>query len=229
MEEDSRARQILEWWEQGKTQYEIARLSGSSLYTVKMLIHRYQSLAAFDASLPLNNDPKPRTYIIVRNDHAKRSYTDQQLSDAVAESFSIAGVLRKLHLRPAGGNYELVKRRIQELGLSTTHFTGKQWLKGKRNHTTRKRSLQDILVKESTYTTTSDLKRRLLAEGLFERVCSACGLTEWQGQPIPLEIDHINGARRDNRLENLRLLCPNCHALTMTYRGKNKRPIAASK
>lgn len=66
------------------------------------------------------------------------------------------------------------------------------------------------------------LKNRFLAEGIFQHQCVSCNLTEWLERPIPLEIDYINGDRRDNRLENLRLLCPNCHALTETYRGRNK-------
>jgi Zn finger protein HypA/HybF involved in hydrogenase expression len=69
--------------------------------------------------------------------------------------------------------------------------------------------------------TTAQLRRRLIEEGVLEARCSRCGLSEWQGQPIPLELDHINGDRRDNRLVNLRLLCPNCHALTDTYCGRN--------
>ena len=65
------------------------------------------------------------------------------------------------------------------------------------------------------------LKRRLIEQGLKETRCELCGLDTWNGQPIPLELDHINGKRDDNRLDNLRVLCPNCHAQTPTYRGRN--------
>ncbi|MBV9285111.1 MAG: HNH endonuclease [Acidimicrobiia bacterium] len=81
--------------------------------------------------------------------------------------------------------------------------------------------LERILVENSPYTGSSKLKARLLREGLLEPRCDECGLTEWNGRPAPLELDHRNGDRRDNRLTNLRLLCPNCHAQTPTYRGKN--------
>ena len=70
------------------------------------------------------------------------------------------------------------------------------------------------------------VRRRLLSEGILENICSACGLTEWLGSPISMHIDHINGVKDDHRLENLRMLCPNCHSQTPTYGGRNvKRPL----
>ncbi len=73
---------------------------------------------------------------------------------------------------------------------------------------------------------TGHLRQRLIAEGHKQARCERCGGTEWNGQAIPLELDHINGRRDDNRLENLRLLCANCHAQTPTYRGRNIRARA---
>jgi 5-methylcytosine-specific restriction endonuclease McrA len=66
------------------------------------------------------------------------------------------------------------------------------------------------------------LRIRLIRDEIFKRECSCCHGTQWLGKLIPLELDHINGCNKDNRLENLRLLCPNCHTLTTTYRGRNK-------
>ena len=68
---------------------------------------------------------------------------------------------------------------------------------------------------------TSYLKARLIREGVKDARCESCNGTQWEGEPIPLELDHVNGKRDDNRLENLRLICPNCHAQTPTYRGRN--------
>lgn len=73
------------------------------------------------------------------------------------------------------------------------------------------------------------LKIKLIKAGIFKHECSRCNLSEWQGVPIPLELDHIDGEHHNNELENLRLLCPNCHALTDTYRAKNKRTVRSKK
>jgi len=80
--------------------------------------------------------------------------------------------------------------------------------------------LSEILVKDSIYQS-NKLRKRLIKAGLKSHQCETCGLVEWLGSPIPLELDHINGDKHDNRLPNLRIICPNCHALTDTYRGKN--------
>lgn len=80
--------------------------------------------------------------------------------------------------------------------------------------------LHEILVINSAYQS-NKLRKRLLKAGLKHHQCESCGQTEWLGTKIPLELDHINGDKHDNRLQNLRIICPNCHALTDTYRGKN--------
>lgn len=156
-----------------------------------------------------------------------RCWTDAQLRQAVANSISVAGTLRALGLRPSGGNYATVETHIRRLGLSTSHFGGQAWVGlGVRPHPMQ-RPLTDVLVAGSTYPT-SKLLRRLIAAGLKERKCERCGLTEWQGEPIPLEVDHQNGDRMDHRIENLRVLCCNCHALTPTWRGRNRSRLDSS-
>ena len=152
-----------------------------------------------------------------------RSYTDEEFVRAVRESASIRSVLQKLNLKPTGGNYDVVKRRIARLELDTSHITGQSHLKGKSHDWARSIPLNEILVERSTYGGgTFLLKKRLIKAGYFSEKCYHCGLTEWMGNPIPTHLEHKNGDRYDNRIENLTLLCPNCHALTETYAGRNK-------
>jgi hypothetical protein len=147
------------------------------------------------------------------------NYTEEQFAGVVASSSSIAGVLRALGLKPAGGNYATVRNKVASLGLDTSHWTGQAWSAGTIRG--RRKSLEDILVRDSTYKS-YHLKARLLSDGVLDSECSSCGRTEWLGVSIPLELDHIDGDPTNNTLENLRILCPNCHALTPTYRN-NKR------
>ena len=83
-------------------------------------------------------------------------------------------------------------------------------------------SLTDILVEDSKWIFNSTLKQRLINAKYKECKCECCGNIEWMSKPIPLEIHHINGIKQDLRIENLQLLCPNCHAFTDNYRGKSK-------
>ena len=152
-----------------------------------------------------------------------KKWNDEQLIDAVENNFSIAGVIKTLGLICAGGNYYTIKNRIEELGLNTSHFTGKGWNIGERYRPIKQaRPIEEILVNNSTFINSNHLRERLLESGLKEARCEYCGLTEWQGRPIRLEVHHINANHKDNRLENLQILCPNCHSLTDNYRGKQK-------
>jgi len=151
-----------------------------------------------------------------------RRYTDAQLRGAVTRSRSIRQTLIRLGIRAEGGNYKTIQRDIQRLGLDTSHFTGKGWRRGSTRSVTRTRDLSEMLT-ENSHVETKTIRKRLLREGVKEHRCERCGITEWFGEPVPLELDHINGIYNDHRLENLRLLCPNCHAQTDTFRGRNKR------
>lgn len=150
------------------------------------------------------------------------SWTDDELRAAVAESKTIRQALKRLNVQGRGDNYKTFHKYVRRLGIDTSHFAGSGHLAGQSRLNLRsRRSLDTILVENSEYENTKGLARRLVREGVLERRCYECGLTEWRGQPMPLELDHINGDRRDNRRENLRFLCPNCHALTPTFRGRN--------
>jgi hypothetical protein len=101
-------------------------------------------------------------------------------------------------------------------------WLGQAHLRGKSHSWAKARPLASILQAGSRFTS-YHLKNRLLKEGVLQAVCANCQLAQWLGRPIPLELDHIDGIRDNNQIENLRVLCPNCHALTPTYRARNTR------
>ena len=149
--------------------------------------------------------------------------SEDQIRDAVEKSRSFAQVLTRLGYSPGGRRQSELILRVRAMGLDTFHFSGQSWRRGSRTPVVSAVPLDEILV-EGRFSTTAHLKRRLLAAGLKEARCEVCRRRRWNGAPIPLELDHANGRRDDNRLSNLRLLCPNCHAQTPTYRGRNMVP-----
>lgn len=154
----------------------------------------------------------------------KCTCSDAEFCQAVAESLSVRQVLARIGLVPAGGNYKTVHACIARLGLNTSHWTGAAWNQGERFRAFGKVfSWEGILVEDSSYTSTFRLRNRLIEHELKAARCEQCGLAEWLGEPIPLELHHANGVNNDHRLANLQLLCPNCHALTDNYRGKNQK------
>ena len=178
----------------------------------KRLRRRFRNAVEADAFLA--SVPEP-------NRLGRYKISDEQYRAAVRRSHSIAGALRLLGVVPEGGNYRVLHRAIERLDLDTSHFIGQSWSRGA-TVPSRVRPIEDYL--SNKYPIQSDrLRRRLVNEGVVERRCSCCTLDTWMDQPIPLELDHIDGNHQNNALDNLRLLCPNCHSLTPTFRGKNKR------
>ena len=153
--------------------------------------------------------------------HKLYSVNKETLHAAVSNSMSVAGALRLLGLDPFTRNYAIFKSKIDEYGLDTSHFTG-QAVVTSENHPNKK-TLDFYFDCEDPNINTHRFKLRLIQEGLLEHRCYKCGLTEWNDRPMPIELEHKDGNRKNNKLENLEILCPNCHAQTETYCAKNKR------
>jgi hypothetical protein len=153
-------------------------------------------------------------------------WTREILEPVVALSTSVNEVLRRLGLDPVGGHHTNISRRIKAYGLDTSHFTSVVRTERQR-HNQRRRTAAEILTEVTSAhagrVPSSRLKRAMRERGVVER-CALCGIEAvWLGEPLPLEVDHIDGDWRNNRIENLRLLCPNCHSTTDSYRGRGKR------
>lgn len=151
----------------------------------------------------------------------KRLWTEEQLRISARNSTSYGQLLRGIGLRYAGGNYAQIRRYIKELSIDISHFKGRAWNKGMRGVGKPRIPLEKILVKNSEYQSFK-LKNRLFNLGLKPQYCESCRWAKRTADGyLPLELDHINGDHYDNRIENLRILCPNCHALTPHHRGRS--------
>lgn len=156
-------------------------------------------------------------------------YSEEEARKAVAASRSYSEVLRRLGMRPAGGNHKLLRKYVDEIWrIPTVHFDAG----GAAIAHLHKPPIpiEKILVEGSTYSRVK-LKQRLFEEGLKQRRCEMCGQDErWRGRWMSLILDHINGVPDDNRIKNLRIVCPNCAATLDTHCGRKNRqetPIRA--
>jgi hypothetical protein len=153
-------------------------------------------------------------------------YSCENLKPIVEKSKTIKEVLDFMGLRAAGGNYKVIKNYITKYNLDIKHFEDYKTERIKRlvdNVKLCQKPLNKILVIDSSYSRTH-LKKRLYEDGLKKHECEMCGQGEvWNGNKMSLILDHINGIHNDNRIENLRIVCPNCNATLNTHAGKNNK------
>lgn len=148
---------------------------------------------------------------------------EQELKSAVKNSKSIAEALKTMNMSISTGNYRGFHRSVKKFHIDTSHFLGQAHLQGKVRNIKTTQPLDQVLVKNSSYCNIAHLKKRLIRDGLLVYKCYGCGINSWKGRELSLQLDHINGVHDDHRIENLRLLCPNCHSQTSTFSGKNKK------
>lgn len=144
--------------------------------------------------------------------------TKEELQSIINSSNTWQEVMYNLgYTANRGNSYKKMKEYLKEIEVDTSKLDN--YNEARYSHP--KYTLEEILVENSQYTNMTKLKDRVLKAGLLETKCAICGITDWNNMPLVLQLDHINGNNRDNRIENLRLLCPNCHSQTETFSGKN--------
>jgi hypothetical protein len=151
-----------------------------------------------------------------------QNFSIEEFTDIVSSSFYFGDLLEKLGYSKNNGSSRLfIKRRCEKEGISLSHMIGRKGRKVPRKSII---PLEEILVKDSKYLAVHTMKSRILKANLLENKCSECGLLPfWNNSSLTLQLDHINGINNDNRIENLRILCPNCHTQTKTFGSKNRK------
>lgn len=151
--------------------------------------------------------------------------TPSELQKLLDTSDSYSDLLRKLGLNPKGGNPETLKKIIKEYDLDESQLNENRHNLLSQNsiylHQKNKVPIEDIFSGKYIYHSSSKLMKRLINEGYKEYKCEECGIKDWQGKPLSLQLEHIDGNHFNNSLDNLKILCPNCHSQTSTFAGKN--------
>jgi predicted RNA-binding Zn-ribbon protein involved in translation (DUF1610 family) len=159
------------------------------------------------------------------------SVSKEQLELIVSDSSSYSEILRKLNIFSQGSNINTLKRRIEYEKINTSHIKkGLDSNKGKKFGPNKNKIPNDLLFVRDSGTSRSVVRTRLIRENIISYSCSECGLEpKWKGNPLSMVLDHINGIPNDNRIENLRFLCPNCNSQMDTFAGRNTNRTKKSK
>lgn len=151
------------------------------------------------------------------------SYSDEEFKNIVDLSDSFSDIKKRLGYKTtSGGVSSLIKKRVEKLNLDLSKFTRN---KDKRILNLKRATfdITEILIENSNYTNRDRLKIRLVSEKILKYECEICKNNgTWNNERLSLQLDHKNGISNDNRINNIRFLCPNCHSQTINFSGKNK-------
>lgn len=153
----------------------------------------------------------------------KVQWTKELLEKIVPDCYSYADVLKKVGLKTTGSNPKTLQKKLYEFNVDFSHFRGQGWqVYGHPSFGKSGIPLLAMLCEHSSFSS-AHVKERLFNNHIKENKCEICGLSEWLSKPIMCELHHINGDTTDNRIENLQILCPNCHSQTDNFRSRNRK------
>lgn len=153
---------------------------------------------------------------------SKHDWSKEYLQDIIKLSYSMTDILNQIGIPARSGNFSTLQRKIKKYNINISHFDPQKSSANLARKTNGPVQLQDVLNGLRPNYSTINLKQRLYNEGIKEKKCEHCKNTQWMGTEIPLELNHKDGNNKNHKLENLEILCSNCHAQTPTYRSKNK-------
>jgi hypothetical protein len=151
----------------------------------------------------------------------KVKYTKELLEEKVIDCYSFAELCRRLGLKPEGSNPSFVRKKLDKFNVDYSHFIGKRWNTNPQNPIYRGKYIAGLC--EHSSFSSAHVKEILYKLKLKDNKCEMCGISEWRGNTIICELHHVNGDNTDNRIENLQILCPNCHSQTENYRNRHSK------
>lgn len=203
----------------------------------EFLIENYKNFGVKYCAEKLNRsnrsiEEKRKKLNLLMNDESRNKlalkYSKKEIEDVIKNSFSYSDALRAMGIKPIAGNFSTIKKYIERYEISISHFLNRKemysYIRQNTDISCKKKPIESFFIVGSNLP--SNFKERLYDASLKERKCEICGQGEvWNGKKISLILDHINGTHTDNRLENLRIVCPNCDATLETFCYKNVKRV----